>query len=537
MTTLIPKFDFKNGGTTPANAINRPINLKLSDSISVKDFGAVGDGTTDDSTAIQAALNMATALGNCEVLFPAGTYYIASTIFVYSNTVLTGENSEILYKDQTSIIRLLNVSNVTIRDLRINANGSAWTAVGLYVLSIMGSNNVTIVNNEIYNGYGAGIVVSQTPGLPLGTNPNYMILIEGNHIHNIGDITGADAWRYGSGIAVTLGNNVIIRNNFIHDIARVAGIDLEGQGMNHILIEGNIIYNTLQVAAGINIYASGSDVTSNDVTIQNNTFYSLSVDSYSGALAAIYVNAGGYALKILNNTILSGNAGGIEIDKAQDVLVSGNTIRFTPNGGIQCANTVDAKIVNNTVEVPNPSTSIYARIRLEMTTDGFGTGIVTGNTIVNAPYEAFNLNSHGAPFVFTGNTIINCRLAGTSGVGIATATGFYNSILGNNTILDTVGSYSTRFVCFYDFSSTANADATINPDAWKLNDTTLVKYAFPTTPLFFQSELALVSAAPTAGYNYQGRILWNKSATVGQPKGWVCTVAGTPGTWVSMGNL
>ena len=35
----------------------------------------------------------------------------------------------------------------------------------------------------------------------------------------------------------------------------------------------------------------------------------------------------------------------------------------------------------------------------------------------------------------------------------------------------------------------------------------------------------------------QGSLCWNSSATVGQPKGWICTVTGTPGTWVSMGNL
>jgi hypothetical protein len=32
-------------------------------------------------------------------------------------------------------------------------------------------------------------------------------------------------------------------------------------------------------------------------------------------------------------------------------------------------------------------------------------------------------------------------------------------------------------------------------------------------------------------------MVFNSTATAGQPKGWVCTVAGTPGTWVSMGNL
>lgn len=29
----------------------------------------------------------------------------------------------------------------------------------------------------------------------------------------------------------------------------------------------------------------------------------------------------------------------------------------------------------------------------------------------------------------------------------------------------------------------------------------------------------------------------NRSPAVGQPKAWICTVAGTPGTWISEGNL
>jgi len=55
MSTLIPKFDFKNGGTTPVGAVNRPINEKLAQTISVKDYGAVGNGVTDDYAAIMAA--------------------------------------------------------------------------------------------------------------------------------------------------------------------------------------------------------------------------------------------------------------------------------------------------------------------------------------------------------------------------------------------------------------------------------------------------------------------------------------------------
>jgi len=36
MTTLIPKFDLKNGGSTPTGAVNRTISEKLSDIICVK---------------------------------------------------------------------------------------------------------------------------------------------------------------------------------------------------------------------------------------------------------------------------------------------------------------------------------------------------------------------------------------------------------------------------------------------------------------------------------------------------------------------
>ena len=35
----------------------------------------------------------------------------------------------------------------------------------------------------------------------------------------------------------------------------------------------------------------------------------------------------------------------------------------------------------------------------------------------------------------------------------------------------------------------------------------------------------------------QGSVCYNSTATVGQPIGWMCTVSGTPGTWVAMANL
>lgn len=45
------------------------------------------------------------------------------------------------------------------------------------------------------------------------------------------------------------------------------------------------------------------------------------------------------------------------------------------------------------------------------------------------------------------------------------------------------------------------------------------------------------SAAPTTGTWAINDRVFNSAPSVGQPKSWVCTVAGTPGTWVSEGNL
>ena len=77
MTILIPKFDLKDGNATPTGAVNRPINQKLSDSVSVLDFGAIGNGTTDDTTAFNAAW---TASNPKAVLVPAGSYKITGTV-------------------------------------------------------------------------------------------------------------------------------------------------------------------------------------------------------------------------------------------------------------------------------------------------------------------------------------------------------------------------------------------------------------------------------------------------------------------------
>ena len=80
------------------NQTVRTIQKKLDDFVSVKDFGAKGDGLTDDTEAINRALYelycRVVVNNSRKVLhFPAGTYIVSDGVNVPSNAILRGEGS------------------------------------------------------------------------------------------------------------------------------------------------------------------------------------------------------------------------------------------------------------------------------------------------------------------------------------------------------------------------------------------------------------------------------------------------------------
>lgn len=67
--------------------------------LNVRDFGAIGDGKTNDQEAIQAAFDAcgnSASITHCEVVIPTGRYLTASLTFATSNTQLTLEKTAVL---------------------------------------------------------------------------------------------------------------------------------------------------------------------------------------------------------------------------------------------------------------------------------------------------------------------------------------------------------------------------------------------------------------------------------------------------------
>ena len=67
-TVTFPSLSSVTYTNTATGAVGRPLQDRLEDVVSVKDFGAAGDGVTDDTAAIQAAIS-----SQGRVYFPSGT--------------------------------------------------------------------------------------------------------------------------------------------------------------------------------------------------------------------------------------------------------------------------------------------------------------------------------------------------------------------------------------------------------------------------------------------------------------------------------
>lgn len=103
--------------------------------INVVDYGAKGDGLTDDTAAVQAALSSQQSL-DCVLVFPAGTYDISSQI----TQTLTAPMA--IYCDGEVTLNWSSASTAT-HLWKMTLNGNAFSNIGPGTLTIQGNNKLS----------------------------------------------------------------------------------------------------------------------------------------------------------------------------------------------------------------------------------------------------------------------------------------------------------------------------------------------------------------------------------------------------------
>lgn len=151
---------FTGFAQSATSAVARSIQSKLRDTISVKDFGAVGDGSTDDTAAIQAAVAAATGtITGFKIYFPVGVYKISATIDIGAkqNMFLIGDGSNTTVIQPTSGVTtvfkfgdLAGTSYQGINDLHIACvNATSCIAITVENVNSFWCNGITITNADI----------------------------------------------------------------------------------------------------------------------------------------------------------------------------------------------------------------------------------------------------------------------------------------------------------------------------------------------------------------------------------------------------
>lgn len=145
------------------------VQAKLRQVLSVKDFGAVGDGATDDSVAIQDALNLASGRS---VYFPAGTYRCVSLVMKTKTTLLgDGINQSILKlttaasaastllrnDTQSGTVDVYYDTDLAFSGITFDGNSNATRTVEL--LSILKAHHVQFTNCAVQNNTYIGLAI------------------------------------------------------------------------------------------------------------------------------------------------------------------------------------------------------------------------------------------------------------------------------------------------------------------------------------------------------------------------------------------
>lgn len=394
---------------------------KLNEWVTVKEYGAKGDGVTNDTAAIQAACN---AGKNVRFGSSASNYLVTGTIILASGTNLFMEGATITQgTDQTVIFNANSTDNVTITDGRFvgKTEASYTNSPSSQAIAIKADNATDLVvkNNRFENFHYSALMVNaggnriefsgnivKGPGSAvLGGDINRRnttgVTIIGSNIR----VVNNDIYDVAQGVIIGQGStNIVIDGNTIHDIINEHGIYCD-TGLRRLVISNNVITNTGAAGTGLKVQSNDTfGVQAQNITITGNTI------NGTGSDGILIDNTAGTPTLITSDVTISGNsvfnAGAFAIDvrDAQDCTVAGNTVATCGQAGVGWDNCTGLLIADNYIRASATSgmrdlgSSSFVTIQNNVIKD-----CATANT-VGDEFGIF-ISTTGSEYKIDGNTI------------------------------------------------------------------------------------------------------------------------------------
>lgn len=432
-----------------ANAVTRTAQSKMRDTVSVKDFGAVGDGVADDTAAIQAALSS----GAKAVVIPAGSTYIINggLTLPASGVTVQATGATIKLKNSASSLAMLYITgNDCVVDggtwdgNKANGNIGVWGSAqfGSYNIA-MYADRCTVKNIDSTNTWGIGVkgfgnYLSVLNCRIQGTQA-YGIFFDGS-----ASVSHAGNRAVGNIIDMTDGQ-VVSSANQGQGVLFTAG-----SGQNQTaweLSNNNIIGPTTSVTdQAINLAVRGKD----GVVSNNTTRYGAMGFSEGGDNCTV----SGNQFLDLRGTVRIG------VEPSGRFTATGNTITDAYIG-VDCTASVnydESVVTGNSIRIASGGANAFG-VRFQIASTYTGKNIVVSGNSINTPNAGVYLVRSVEGLTVSGNTIVGPGIGSGRGVFLdgLTAAAFV-SIIGNTFrgFLRPWGVYSVTAVTYTDLYAASN---------------------------------------------------------------------------------